>query len=136
MKRSEFLASIPALASIPFIGEDIIRDGSKIILLDPKPIETVREIPWTCHDHPYISEGKIGQCGVDPNVDRVQFLMMVDGHIVGSASMNHIGVGEGYIDDVSIGMDSYRYSRPRLEVRATFDHDKVMEHWRKQFEKL
>jgi hypothetical protein len=46
--RRGFLSFIPALGAIPFIGTEVIKEKSRIILLEPEPI--IKPNPVTMND--------------------------------------------------------------------------------------
>jgi hypothetical protein len=109
MNRKEFLSIIPALSSLPFISKEIIREKDAIIIPKAKEIEVCQEIPdnlsW---------EG-----------DRVQFLLVHDGQVIGSAGVYEIGMSDGMVDEMSLNISQY-VRAPELTVRARFNHDKVI----------
>lgn len=44
MKRSDFLAIIPALSAIPLLGKNIVKTDGGIFIEKPKPIEIVNDM--------------------------------------------------------------------------------------------
>lgn len=109
MNRKEFLAIIPALGSLPFIGKQIIKEEKKIIIEEPKEIEIVHDIP---------------PCSIEPS--KLTFLMCYDGKVIGSATQTEVGMSEGWMDGYSLDIPSDRHIRPRLEVRASFNQEEVI----------
>lgn len=108
MKRLEFISIIPSLGALPFLSKEIVKEDNKIILLEPKQIEILKEIP---------------DCYIEP--DEIQILMVHKGNVIGSASSRTIGISNGWMESMSLSMLMRR--PPRLEIKATFDHDKVVE---------
>lgn len=108
MKRLEFISIIPSLGALPFISKEIVKENKKIILLEPKQIEIVKEMP---------------DCSIEP--DEIQILMVHKGNVIGSASRRTIGISDGWMEGMSLSMEMHR--PPRLEINATFDHEKVVE---------
>jgi hypothetical protein len=45
MNRRNFLAYIPALGALPYVGSEILKTDSGIVLQKPEPIEVVNEMP-------------------------------------------------------------------------------------------
>jgi hypothetical protein len=109
MKRSEFLSIIPALGALPFMSKEVIREKDRIIIPEPKQIEIVQEMPA------YIDSDK-----------QFEFLLVCDGQVVGSANPYEIGISDGVVNDMSCSMYSSIRMAPTLEVRATFNHEKVV----------
>lgn len=51
MDRRNFLAIIPSLSAVPFIGKDIVKEKDKIILYNPTP-KIIQSVPmdWDIRD--------------------------------------------------------------------------------------
>lgn len=66
MKRSDFLAIIPALSAIPFLGKNIVKTDGGIFIEKPKPIEIVQDFsdfnPWDIDVELHYKGRKIGEC--------------------------------------------------------------------------
>ena len=111
MNRSDFLTMIPSLAALPFLSKEIVKEEKRIILIEPKPIEVVKEMP----------------CDMDFGQEKLQFLMVYDGKVIGSAGRMNVGMSNGYVSDMSLQINSDYMVRSRLEVTCSFDNDKVVE---------
>lgn len=51
MKRSEFLAFIPAISALPFIGKDIIQHKDKIEIFSPEEAKAITDRPAYMPQH-------------------------------------------------------------------------------------
>lgn len=112
MNRSQFLAIIPSLGALPFLGKDIIKEDKRIIIEQPKQIEVVQNIP-----------------SLDEyDKSRFQLLAVYDGKVIGSASMREIGMSRGIIEEACLSMDAIRTINPRLEIKCSFDDKEMCGH--------
>jgi hypothetical protein len=116
MKRLEFLASIPSLAALPFLAKEIVQEKSKIILIEPKPIEVVKEIPEDCAMEP----------------EKLSVMLCYDGQVIAEAKndgrYNRFDArsSRGEIDDMSLGMH-YGVIQPReLHLSCRFNEEGVI----------
>jgi hypothetical protein len=109
MNRKDFFASIPLLSAIPFISAGIEREQNKIILLDPKPIEIIKDVKQVKNFH--YSDFEL--------------------HLV----WNNCTVGVGYPHHTSFSCEPFyhenfgiqMHTRTRLQASAQFDYEKVMQ---------
>lgn len=104
MNRKDFIASIPLLGSIPFIGKELIREEKKIILLEPKPLEIVKDMP---------SE--------DLRMDhsKLKLVLVYDGVAFGECWDHEFSHQGGMIDEMCVG-HSYMTRETTLQVRGHF----------------
>jgi hypothetical protein len=58
MKRSDFLAIIPSLSAIPFIGKDIIRKSDRIEIFQPEQVQQEISNTRECEVH-IVRNGRI-----------------------------------------------------------------------------
>ncbi len=112
MNRRDLLAILPSLGALPFLGKEIIREDKKIIILEPKEIKVVQDIPDDFVFHQ----------------DRLKFLMVYDDQVIASASPFEMGMSDGMLEgmETTLWNDMHYIRPPKLEVRATFSHDKVI----------
>lgn len=104
MNRKDFIASIPMLGAIPFVGKELIQEKNKIILIEPKPL--VRD-----------------DCGMAPS--NIEFCMMMDGMIVARARNGYTAMHDR--DHItSLRLDAYSSLRSEVRVEAVFDYDALM----------
>lgn len=108
MNRKEFLSIIPALSSLPFLSKEIIREKDAIIIPEAKEIKIVQEMP----------------ANIEMDRDRLKFLMVYDGMVVGTAGMTTIGMGDGWMEGYDLEIPAY-VRPPRLNVQLSFDCDQV-----------
>ena len=66
MKRSDFLAIIPALSAIPLLGKNIVKTEGGIFIEKPLPIKIAQSLdgfnPWEIDVHLMYRGRKIGEC--------------------------------------------------------------------------
>jgi len=109
MKRGEFLAIIPSLGALPFMGKEIIKEDRRIIIEQPKQIEVVQEIP-TLDEY---------------DKSKFQLLAVYDGKVIGSANMREIGMSGGHIESAEYSMSSVVVNRPRLDIKCSFNDEQI-----------
>lgn len=80
MNRSDFLAMIPALSAIPFIGKNIVKTDGGIFIEKPVPIKTYNHIP------------------TDFNIHKLEVRIFANNQQVGTASIDAINVTNEQID--------------------------------------
>src|SRR5688572_28142078 len=109
MRRQDFLALIPMLGAAPFIGKELIQEKNKIILLEPKPIEVVKEMPEADFNH-----------------HNFGLQLTYNGHVIAVADMTgHCNrhsytierghIAEGYCDS----LDHYHHLHRESELRIS-----------------
>lgn len=109
MDRRNFLAVIPSLGALPFLGKDIVKEKNRIIIEEPKQIEVVQEMPRVS----------------DYQQDKFQILICYDGKVVGTANRTNIGIASGVISNAELSLYSHRHRQPRLTIEMQFDHDEM-----------
>jgi hypothetical protein len=115
MNRRELLAILPSLSALPFLSSKIEKDEKKgqIIMHEVQPIEVVKEIPK--------------DLGVYLQPHRIKVALLLDNQIVAYATEHGVESDHEVYDMRLEMLDSVMVRRPRLQVRASFDDEKVME---------
>lgn len=109
INRRDFMALIPSLGALPFIGKEIIKEDKRIIIEEPKIIESTNSIP----DVSAFDNSKL------------TVLLCYDGKVIGSANRSEVGISSGIIEEAQYSLHSSIYLNPRLELKCSFDNDQI-----------
>jgi len=95
MKRRNFLAFMPAISAIPFVGVDIIKKENKIEIIKPKLIEKSSDL------------FDINKCEVH---------LVQEGRLLGKGHLTNVDISQEYADINKRGDGPFTKSFPTIKT--------------------
>lgn len=87
MDRRKFLAFMPTISAIPFVGTDFIETENGILLKDPNKAEMVKEIP-------------------DFDFNKVELHLVQEGFTIGKAILTNVNIESSHYGNQSATIEA------------------------------